>query len=537
MKHPSKLNTWATALFGVTMGLFVLFFLYVGFFERVSATSARPALGCRQVTEYSVEEYASATSPTGYQKIYTWQLGQVSPGEECIHIYLVHHTARIYLDDALVFNLSTGAGSRICATPGSNWCSIPLYPEDSGKTVGVVTEPAFSASAGRIPEFYLGSRYEMLRSLLSQDLLHIILVVCCILLGLFITVISVSVRFSGKVLSSDVFYLGAFSLLIGIWRITDLRVISFYLSGSTVMLSYITIGALCVCVIPLLLMFSRQFVGGYSKYTLWLSILASGTALTILALQIFGVAEFRQTLSLCHAMLILILVCVLAISAIRRIRRHGHREPQWHIALLCAGAVLDFARYYLSGTSSGVVFTIAAFILYTLIQFARSILETSTLAYTDPKTGLFNKFRWDVLMDQAFASGSDVGMMMLDLNRLKHINDTLGHDAGDLLIFNFANILRHTLPPNCIICRWGGDEFTVLITDANRERMEQYIQNLHAAADGYNRQAQGPAISFAAGFALSSEHPGLTGAELLRQADEAMYRDKRAWYAENPLPR
>ena len=103
------------------------------------------------------------------------------------------------------------------------------------------------------------------------------------------------------------------------------------------------------------------------------------------------------------------------------------------------------------------------------------------------------------------------------------------------MIFNFSNILRNILPPDSVICRWGGDEFTVLITDATRERMEQSIQDLHTAADGYNRFGRGPAIYFAAGFALSSDYPNLSRAELLSKADEAMYRDKRTWYAQHPL--
>ena len=51
MKHPSKLKTWAVGLFGITFGLFMLFFLYVGMFEGVSVYQARPFLGCREVTD------------------------------------------------------------------------------------------------------------------------------------------------------------------------------------------------------------------------------------------------------------------------------------------------------------------------------------------------------------------------------------------------------------------------------------------------------------------------------------------------------
>ena len=530
MKYPAKLDMWARSLFGITAVLFLLFFLYVGIFERASVQQTRPSPGCRQVTEYAV------APSDGNAKIFSFPLGQVSAGEECLSVYLVHHTARIYLDDELVYNLSTGAGSRICGSVGSNWCSIPLYPEDSGKTVGVVTEPAFSA-AGRNPEFYLGSRFEVVCSLLSQDLPQLVLAFICILLGLFIAGISFYLRVSGRSFSSDLVFLGVFSLLIGLWRVTDLRTITFTLSGSTVLLSYVTIGALFLCVIPLLIMLSRQFAGVFARPALWLSILASCAALGILGFQIFGLAEFRQTLPVCHILFIVTFAGALSASIYNYLRSPNarHKEALLFAGLLGGGVLLDLARFYISGNSFGIIFTIAAFIVFTLIQFTRSVLETSTLAYTDPQTGLFNKFRWDTLMNREFSSGRGVGMMMLDLNRLKYTNDTQGHDVGDQMIFNFSNILRNTLPPNSSICRWGGDEFTVLITDATREAMEQYVRELQEAVDGYNRLGRGPAIYFAAGFALSEEYPGLTGPDLLKKADEAMYRDKHSWYEANPL--
>ena len=103
----------------------------------------------------------------------------------------------------------------------------------------------------------------------------------------------------------------------------------------------------------------------------------------------------------------------------------------------------------------------------------------------------------------------------------------MGHDAGDKVIMNFSNILRNTLPRHSIICRWGGDEFTVLLTDVTRQQVEQNIQDLHDAVDAYNAALDEPSISFAAGFAMACEFPGLSRKELLAIADSQMYRDKQ----------
>lgn len=121
-------------------------------------------------------------------------------------------------------------------------------------------------------------------------------------------------------------------------------------------------------------------------------------------------------------------------------------------------------------------------------------------------------------------------MMMLDLNGLKYINDTLGHEAGDRMIFNFSAILRNTLPSSSVICRWGGDEFAVMLTGMSREKMERYMDTIHRAVDVYHANNGDPPIFFAVGYALSTENPSLSRKELLAIANNQMHLDKQKWY-------
>ena len=125
--------------------------------------------------------------------------------------------------------------------------------------------------------------------------------------------------------------------------------------------------------------------------------------------------------------------------------------------------------------------------------------------------------------------------MMLDLNRLKYTNDTMGHKMGDKMIRCFADVLRQTLPTDWMICRWGGDEFTVLTSGADRDKMERYVSEISAAVDAYNASGEKPEIHFAAGYALSADFPTLSRKELMEKADEKMYQNKNAWYQEHAL--
>ena len=119
---------------------------------------------------------------------------------------------------------------------------------------------------------------------------------------------------------------------------------------------------------------------------------------------------------------------------------------------------------------------------------------------------------------------------MLDLNNLKHTNDTLGHEAGDKLIVDFADILRNTVGSSEVLFRWGGDEFVVLVRNANKQKLADYVLEIHKAVDKHNRLDKGVSIHFACGFALLNDFPTLSKRELLAKADEFMYKDKQRWY-------
>ena len=135
------------------------------------------------------------------------------------------------------------------------------------------------------------------------------------------------------------------------------------------------------------------------------------------------------------------------------------------------------------------------------------------------------------LMNTPASATEQYAILVVDLNGLKRVNDTLGHEAGDQMIVALSHILRNSLPRSSVICRWGGDEFTALLTGVSRELLDQHLQVLFANGESYNLDHPELPVHFAVGTALSSEHPGLSKAQLFQQADEDMYRNKQLWYA------
>ena len=120
----------------------------------------------------------------------------------------------------------------------------------------------------------------------------------------------------------------------------------------------------------------------------------------------------------------------------------------------------------------------------------------------------------------------DVGVMMFDMNNLKMINDTYGHEEGDVFIQTFASYLTRILTEDSFLARFGGDEFVIVQNHATWNQLEQMNIQLQSMIDTYNQTADHP-LSYAVGYELSCKNHYYLIMDLLQMADEKMYQDKR----------
>ncbi len=155
------------------------------------------------------------------------------------------------------------------------------------------------------------------------------------------------------------------------------------------------------------------------------------------------------------------------------------------------------------------------------------------LAYAaihDPLTGLPNRElfmdRLDGALRRATRARHEVAVIFLDLDRFKLINDSLGHEVGDQVLIAVADRLNAAMRATDTIARFGGDEFTVLCESVNDENdcVEVAQRLVEAMAQPLALQSGEVFVSLSVGIALSSA--GTSGADMLRNADVAMYRAK-----------
>lgn len=151
----------------------------------------------------------------------------------------------------------------------------------------------------------------------------------------------------------------------------------------------------------------------------------------------------------------------------------------------------------------------------------------------DPLTGLFNRRYMEESLERevrrAERNRQSIGIIMLDVDHFKRFNDTFGHQAGDVLLRELAEFLQACIRVSDIACRYGGEEFTLILPEAplsvTQERAEKLRQGAKALKVEHRQQFLGQ-ISLSLGVAIFPEH-GVNGSSLLQAADAALYQAKK----------
>jgi two-component system, cell cycle response regulator len=165
------------------------------------------------------------------------------------------------------------------------------------------------------------------------------------------------------------------------------------------------------------------------------------------------------------------------------------------------------------------------------IKHVKMQQEIRNLTLRDELTGIYNRRGFFALVEYQFnlAKRSKTGMFMLyaDLDNLKIINDTLGHQEGDTALTMAADILRKNFRRSDIIARIGGDEFVVFPVGTSADCVEKILERLQKAVEAYNAENnRGYSLSISAGISFYDPERPCTIDDLLTAADGSMYERK-----------
>jgi diguanylate cyclase (GGDEF)-like protein len=205
------------------------------------------------------------------------------------------------------------------------------------------------------------------------------------------------------------------------------------------------------------------------------------------------------------------------------------------------GTTLLFALAPTAAAALGILIVVMALLAFWLCRAMRaqqdaikqlqaSEAQAQHLAFHDTLTGLPNRAKFCDRLDKALMRarhGEPMAILLLDLDRFKHVNDTLGHLAGDALIRQFSERLLHLLDEDDTVARLGGDEFAILYGKAHAQEGAEALCNriLQAVHQPFDLLGNAAFVGVSIGVAIAPD-AGTERFELLRKADIALYKAK-----------
>jgi diguanylate cyclase (GGDEF)-like protein len=171
---------------------------------------------------------------------------------------------------------------------------------------------------------------------------------------------------------------------------------------------------------------------------------------------------------------------------------------------------------------------------HTLKDLRAALHDLHTQAVTDPLTRLLNRRYLSEFLPRevirARRSGTSLAVLMIDLDHFKRFNDEFGHEAGDLVLREAGHLLMGHIRGSDIACRYGGEEFVLVLPDTTLEGAQRRAEEIRAAVRELKLALRGKQlgqITVSIGVGLLPDHVANPEA-LVRVADEAMYASKKA---------
>ncbi|WP_214796892.1 GGDEF domain-containing protein [Exiguobacterium sp. s5] len=197
--------------------------------------------------------------------------------------------------------------------------------------------------------------------------------------------------------------------------------------------------------------------------------------------------------------------------------------------------VMTLLAFITIGYSAGFLLHIVYGGIHKIQRSERLISKYKEAAFTDALTGLGNRRRFEEEMkrvdEEVFNGTQDVALLFLDIDHFKSINDTYGHDAGDAILIVLGNRLTKTARTDDMVCRNGGEEFSVLLADCTlsqgfvigKRYLRQIAETPFLLPDGLFID-----VTVSIGIASTSESKIATSSQLIKKADVGLYVAKRS---------
>lgn len=484
-----------------------------------------------------------------------------------LNVYTIHSALKVYLDDEVIYtygqrlydeNKLLGYGNHFVNMPygaNSKWLTVEMTVSEENAFDGVKAMKLVDGNSAMIKD-------------LSGKRVNLSIAMFLIVFGVIIMVLSM-LMLKRAVNFVQTFCIALLSFLIGCWTLCNNDLIEHF-TTDLLMKSYLEYYSLYILPLPFTYYFRDKIdarcTPKWLKVYFWGLVVAEIVYIaSAVILQETNLVHLPQILVGSHILMILAIVLILAIGVID-ITVKKQRPTVVMIGFLIAIVIViaELIRFnidkYITGFannvySSDTCFAVLIIVISMLVDYGsktskllfenaqKAVLER--MAYMDELTGLGNRRMCEKklteLEEKEMSSDSMYAIISLDLNFLKHTNDTYGHEKGDELIKNFSDVLSNVFGLYGTVTRTGGDEFVVILDDITEETVKSLLAQMLEQMEEKNKSASEVILSTAYGYAMKGEIPlkqeqnekielkvvDIGPRAVYRIADDRMYENKR----------
>ncbi|MBE5935151.1 MAG: GGDEF domain-containing protein [Lachnospiraceae bacterium] len=510
-------------------------------------------------------EHFNTKSPT---IIYKKLDSNVKPGYSlCFRAHNTHITG--YIEDKEIFSTTFKKDLFSCNSTGSMWYFYQIKEEDIGKNVELHIKPFYNDSSCSLSNMTITDDYKFILEYMLSQAFPLFSCMFMFAFAIIFTIYGVYLKHYRQDNNTVFLYLGYFSALLAIWSVLETQVLELFIDASQ-LLQFINNAIIYLLILPGILSISTIFRIKNQRALNILCIFSQISFVIALLLHFTNIADLHISLPLCHgtigiciASLVLIVIkekrenktnLETAASWFKNVQNNIFSNPKTMvvrivgISLISIAIVTDIIYFYLghsSANGSYLRFAIICLIVYCaylsldyFLQIHSELEHTSfvkQLAYHDGLTGANNRTAFQERIDYLqnnLEENPRIGIVMIDLNGLKFVNDNYGHNEGDQFILSVVDILKKTFTESCELYRIGGDEFAIIIVAPNPEAIFKIssLQLKNNIQNHNNFFRKNYSVSLASGVAFYNRNTSTSHnlQDIIDYADKEMYNDKNA---------
>ena len=472
--------------------------------------------------------------------------------DDCIGFFSFQQQVEIFMDGKKIADFLP-ENPKKSNTPGNKWNFVPLEENDNGKTVTIHIYQCYNEGRITIPTMYFGTQAGIALYYLERQLPYLYLSMIMIFIGILISFFYVAINKENS--ASKAFkWLAFFAIFRGIGGYIEGNVYSLFTSR-LLLISQISYLTLKIAITLYLLFINESFYQKKNKIISILTYVSISEIIVTAFLQFTGITDFATTIFISHGLLLVggLYSCI-DISHSLYIRNkagelRGSDNYYSNITQLVAtiiiisSSLVDMYRYYTTNDPDVAKFCRIGDFLFVMLVASGLILDMIYLlkmgkkaaifkeqAFHDSMTKLLNRTRYERDMARAQKHGLEsTGIIILDLNNLKKVNDEIGHDAGDKYIIYASKVINQIFAKYGRIYRIGGDEFCILTKNLDESKFTKLRTSMEMLldADSNTEISDNAVIAIACGFAKYDPTLDESLHDTMKRADEEMYCRKK----------